>query len=71
MNIPNDARRELYGLQVICAGTDVSYIDLMWARREAAAPQATKSHEEGWPFGKADPIKVDTNVTEIKRKGKS
>ncbi|HXA85766.1 MAG TPA: hypothetical protein VNZ47_11860 [Candidatus Dormibacteraeota bacterium] len=71
MPVSTEARRELYGLQVICAGTDVSYIDLMWARREAAMPREAKSHDEGWPFGKPESIKVDTNVTEIKRKGKS
>lgn len=61
MIIPNDARRELYGLQVICAGMDLSYIELIWSKRYSDLPKSAGS----WPFLRAE---HQDNVTQIRKR---
>jgi hypothetical protein len=64
--IPTDARRELYGIQVICAGLNLSYQDVIWSRRYSDAPKASKA----WPFRRA--VESDsTNVMPITKRGRA
>lgn len=62
--IPNEARLELYGLQVLCASApDIDYVDHIWSQRYTDAPKS----KGAWPYRSVRDTPA-SNVTPIRKK---
>ncbi len=66
--IPDSARRELYAVQLVCAGLDINrqphgstYIDHIWAMRY---PDTAPKPSMNWPFQR---VQLASNVTSLQR----